>query len=404
MQKIDIEKQLEVIRRGTVEIISEAELKKKLEESAKKGRPLNIKAGFDPTVPDIHLGHTVLLGKLRQFQELGHKVIFLIGDATALIGDPSGQSQTRKTLTWDAVEENALTYVKQVSSILNTKDRAVFELRHNSEWFSQHGAREKERTHFTFDEFIELSQRYTVARLLERDDFQKRLKENKPITFLEFFYPLMQGYDSYRLKSDIEIGGTDQKFNLLVGRDIQQSYGEQPQVVITLPLLEGTDGVNKMSKSLGNFIGITESPSEMFGKLMSISDTLMLKYYELLTDDDLSEVKKMHPRQAKIRLAQKLVCAYHSEKEAQKARDEFERVFSRKELPSDMSEYKPEAGEDLVAILLKSGLVKSGNEARRLIKAGAIIFGDCKVSEENFIPQASGILKAGSRRFLKIIK
>ena len=253
-------------------------------------------------------------------------------------------------------------------------------------------------------EFGRLLTHYTATRLLERDDFSLRIKEKKPLYMSEFIYPILQGYDSVILNADVEIGGTDQKFNLIVGRDLQRDFAQAPQAIITLPLLEGTDGVNKMSKSLGNFIGITESPSEMFGKFMSISDTLMLKYYELLTGADLSEVKKMHPRQAKIMLAQELVCAYHSEKEAQKAHDEFERVFSRKELPSDMPEYKPEAGEDLVAILLKSGLVKSGNEARRLIKAGAIIFGDCKVSEENFIPQASGILKAGSRRFLKIIK
>lgn len=396
MQKMSIEKQLEIIKRGTVEIISEEELKKKLEESIREKRPLNIKAGFDPTVPDIHLGHTVLLRKLRQFQDLGHKVIFLIGDATALVGDPTGQSQTRKTLTWDVVAKNALTYVQQVSSILNTQDNNVFELRYNSEWFKS--------PPFTFEQFVELSQRYTVARLLERDDFQKRLNENKPITFLELFYPLMQGYDSYKLKSDIEIGGTDQKFNLLVGRDIQQSYGNQPQVVITLPLLEGTDGVNKMSKSLRNHIGIHEAPQEVFGKLMSISDTLMLKYYELLTEDDLSEVKNMHPREAKIRLAQELVSAYHSKNEAQKAAGEFERVFSRKELPSDMPEYKAGSAENIVAILLKSGLVISGNEARRLIKEVAIIFNDSKVNGENFIPQQSGVLKAGSRRFLKIIK
>jgi tyrosyl-tRNA synthetase len=236
MQKTDIDKQLEIIKRGAVEIISEDELKRKLEESARTQKPLIVKAGFDPTVPDIHLGHTVLLRKLRQFQDIGHKVTFLIGDATALVGDPTGQSQTRKTLTWDEVEKNALTYEEQVGKILNTKDSALFERRHNSEWFSRHGSRQKEFPPFTFEQFVELAQRYTVARLLERDDFQKRLKENKPITFLELFYPLMQGYDSYCLKSDIEIGGTDQKFNLLVGRDIQQSYGERPQVIITMQI------------------------------------------------------------------------------------------------------------------------------------------------------------------------
>lgn len=402
MQKTDIDKQLEIIKRGAVEIISEDELKRKLEESAKTKKPLIVKAGFDPTVPDIHLGHTVLLRKLRQFQDLGHKVIFLIGDATALVGDPTGQSQTRKTLTWDEVEKNALTYEEQVGKILNTKDRTVFERRHNSEWFSRHGSREKEFPPFTFEQFVELAQRYTVARLLERDDFQKRLKENKPITFLELFYPLMQGYDSHCLKSDVEIGGTDQKFNLLVGRDIQQSYGERPQVIITMPLLEGTDGVQKMSKSYGNYIGINEAPNEIFGKLMSISDGLMLRYYELLTDDDLNAVKIMHPKDAKIKLAQAIVTQYHSKKDAECARIEFERVFSQKELPQDILEYKTDGRQEIITILLNSGLVKSGNEARRLLRQGAVLFSDVRIDNDNFIPQQSGILKVGTRRFLKI--
>ncbi len=401
MQKIDIERQLEIIKRGAVEIISEDELKSKLEESVRTQKPLIIKAGFDPTVPDIHLGHTVLLRKLRQFQDLGHKVIFLIGDATALVGDPTGQSQTRKTLTWDEVEENALTYIKQVGKILNTKDSAVFECRHNSDWFSGGGLREKSPPPF-FEQFVELAQKYTVARLLERDDFQKRLKENKPITFLELFYPLMQAYDSYKLKSDIEIGGTDQKFNLLVGRDIQQAYGERPQVIITMPLLEGTDGVQKMSKSYGNYIGINEAPNEMFGKIMSISDELMLKYYELLTDEDPAALKNMHPKEAKLRLAEAIVGQYHSGKDADTSRLEFERVFSQKELPQDILEYKTDGKQQILTILLNSGLVKSGNEARRLLRQGAVLFNDARIEKESFIPQQSGILKVGTRRFLKI--
>lgn len=391
---MDIEKQLEIIKRGAVEVISEDELRRKLAQSVKHKKPLVVKAGFDPTVPDIHLGHTVLLRKLRQFQDLGHKVVFLIGDATALVGDPTGQSQTRKMLTWEEVKRNALTYVKQVGKILNIKDKAVFERRHNSDWFRK----------FAFSDFVALAQRYTVARLLERDDFQKRIKENKPITFLELFYPLMQGYDSYVLKSDIEIGGTDQKFNLLVGRDIQQAFSEPSQVVITMPLLEGTDGAQKMSKSYGNYIGIEEAPAEMFGKIMSISDTLMNKYYELLTDQDLAALKSMHPKEAKLRLAETIVGQYHSKGEAVRARAEFERIFSKKELPREMPVFKAGADMTVVTILLNSGLVKSGNEARRLIKQGAVMFDEVLVEKEDFVPAADGILKVGSRRFLKLEK
>lgn len=395
---MDIKKQLEIIKRGTVEIISEEELIKKLGAE----RQLTIKAGFDPTAPDIHLGHTVLLRKLRQFQDLGHKVIFLIGDATALIGDPSGQSQTRKTLTWDEVDANALTYEKQVSKILITKDHNVFNRRHNSEWFSRHGFREKEFPPFTFEQFVELAQKYTVARILERDDFQKRIKENRSITYLELFYPLMQGYDSVQLKADIEVGGTDQKFNLLVGRDLQQAYGLEPQVVITVPLLEGTDGVQKMSKSYGNYIGINEPPSEIFGKVMSISDDLMIKYYELLTDENLDAVKNMHPKEAKMKLAQIITAQYHSAQDALKARDEFERVFSSRAIPEDMPVCNLTAPADIISIIIDKGLSKSKNDARRLIQHGAVVFNESKITDDKFIIDKSGILKIGSRRFLKI--
>jgi tyrosyl-tRNA synthetase len=403
MQKPDTIRQLEIIKRGAVEIISEAELKRKLEESVKHKRPLRIKAGFDPTVPDIHLGHTVLLRKLRQFQELGHKVIFLIGDATALVGDPSGQSQTRKTLTWEEVEENAITYVKQVSKILIVDNPDVFERCHNSQWFSRHGYKEKEFSPFTFEQFVELAQRCTVARLIERDDFQKRLKENKPLSFLELFYPLMQGYDSVKVKSDIEVGGTDQKFNLLMCRDIQQAYGQPQQVVITMPLLEGTDGVQKMSKSYGNYIGINEKPSEMFGKIMSISDDLMMKYYNLLTDKDLKQIKELHPKEAKLRLAENIVGQYYSQKEAGAMRLGFERVFAQKELPKDIPEYQPKGQETIITVLLNSGLVKSGNEARRLLKQGAVFFNNARVEKESLILDQGGILKVGARRFLKVL-
>lgn len=400
---MDINQQLEIIKRGTAEIISEEKLKEKLQESVAGKRPLRVKAGFDPTVSDIHLGHAVLLKKLRQFQDLGHKVIFLIGDATALVGDPTGQSQARKTLTWEQVETNALTYVKQVSKILQTEDSKVFERRHNSEWFSKHGSEEKSFPPFTFENFVELAQKYTVARLIERDDFQKRLKDNKPISFLELFYPLMQGYDSYKLNADIEIGGTDQKFNLLVGRDIQQAYGQSPQVVITMPLLEGTDGVRKMSKSYGNYVGINENPNEMFGKIMSISDDLMFKYYTLLTAEDLGVVKSMHPKEAKLRLAENIIAQYHTQACAKNARQEFERVFSQKQNPEDILEYKISGAETIVVVLLNSGLVKSGNEARRLLKQGAVFFNDGKIEKESFILNQPGVLKAGARRFLKII-
>ncbi|HOX09230.1 MAG TPA: tyrosine--tRNA ligase, partial [Candidatus Omnitrophota bacterium] len=286
---MDASKQLEIIRRGAVEIINETALVEKL----KKKKQLVIKAGFDPTAPDIHLGHTVLLRKLRHFQDLGHKVIFLIGDATALVGDPSGQTQARKVLSRDEVEANAKTYEKQVGKVLRTADKEAYERIHNSAWFSKFG----------FEHFVQLAQRYTVARLLERDDFQKRLREQKPVSFLELFYPLMQGYDSVMLDADVEVGGSDQKFNMLVGRDLQEAYGKEPQVVITMPLLIGTDGTAKMSKSYGNYIGINETAKEIFGKVMSVSDELMLSYYELLTDEDMKAVRAMHPMDAKKNLA-----------------------------------------------------------------------------------------------------
>lgn len=382
---MDVKQQLEIIKRGAVEIISEEELKRKLEEK----RPLKVKAGFDPTAPDIHLGHAVLLRKLRQFQELGHKVYFLIGDFTARIGDPSGRSEIRKPLNEKEVLENAKTYKRQVGKILDIeKIEVVF----NSHWFLK----------MSVAEILKLTQRVTVSQMLGRQDFRKRLEQNKDVTLLEFMYPVLQGYDSVMLESDIEIGGTDQLFNLLVGRDLQKDFGQSPQVVITLPLLEGTDGVNKMSKTLGNYIAINDKPNEIFGKVMSISDDLMWKYYELLTDEDLGTIKTMHPKEAKLRLAQNLAEQYHSRKDAGLARSEFERVFSSKEMPQDMPEYKTDGKETVINILLNSGLVKSGNEARRLIKQGAAFFNNFKITEEGLIPQQDGILKVGTRRFLKI--
>lgn len=389
-----LDKDLELIKRGAVEIIQLEDLKKKLESSAKSKKPLIIKAGFDPTAPDIHLGHTVLLRKLRHFQEIGHKVVFLIGDATALVGDPSGQSEMRKMMTSDEVQENAKTYEKQVSKILNM-DPKVFERRHNSEWFSKH---------FTFKELVELAQRYTVARLLERDDFQKRYKENKPISFLELFYPLMQGYDSVKLEADVELGGSDQKFNMLVGRDLQGAYGKAPQIVITMPLLEGLDGINKMSKSLGNYIGINESPKEIFGKIMSISDELMYKYYELLTDEDFEKIRqdviggKLHPKEAKVNLAKIIVTQYHSASDAKKQEEEFERAFKNKGFPEDAEEIvlnyfettegrTCKAGEGisipLLWVLTTSGLATSNSDARRKISEGAVEINLQKIIDSN---------------------
>lgn len=377
-----IEDQLKLIKRGTVEIIQEDELKKKLETK----KPLIVKAGFDPTVPDIHLGHTVLLRKLKHFQDLGHKVIFLIGDATALVGDPSGQSQTRKTLTWDEVKKNAKTYVKQVSKILNTENPKLFKREHNSRWFNRSGT--KDIPQFTFESFVNLAQKYTVARLLERDDFQKRLKENKPISFLELFYPLMQGYDSVELKADIEIGGTDQKFNMLVGRNLQQSYGQKPQVVITMPLLEGTDGALKMSKSLGNYIGIDEDPKDIFGKVMSISDELMLKYYELLTDEPVDKLKeglkseKIHPKDAKKKLAKIIISEYHDSKKAEAAEANFEKAFKHKGFPDGVPRSDVEAGTNIITALNKiTG--NSNSEIRRKIKEGAVEINGEKIKNFN---------------------
>jgi tyrosyl-tRNA synthetase len=404
---------LEVIRRGTVEIIAEPELQKKLSLN----RPLIIKAGFDPTAPDLHLGHTVLLRKLRHFQDLGHKVIFLIGDATALVGDPSGQSKMRKLMTPQEVHANAATYHAQVQKILRVSDAAVYQQRYNSEWFggAYHGAFAGA---FGLKELVELTSRYTVARLLERDDFQKRLKAGQEVSLLELFYPLMQGYDSVMLKADVELGGTDQKFNLLVGRNLQRAYGQEPQVVITTPLLEGTDGVQKMSKSLGNHIGIAEPPAEMFGKLMSISDALIIRYGTLLTDwpesrlaelQQQMQAKAVNPRDVKSNLALDVVAQYHGPEAAQRAKQEFFKVFSKREQPAEMAQV-PIAGAkggkvDLVAVLVEAGLAKTKNEARRLLSQGGVKLNG-KVTKEPLVApaQADGaVLQVGSRHYRRLV-
>ena len=394
MTKIDIKGQIDKIKRGAVEIISEEELTGHINNALKARRPLRVKAGFDPTASDIHLGHTLLLRKLRAFQDLNHKAILLIGDYTALIGDPSGQSQTRKMLTKKEVADNAKTYLKQVSKIL-LMDKDHLEVRYNSEWFSKLG----------LDKFLDIASRYNVARLVERDDFSNRLKQGKPISVVEFLYPLMQGYDSVALDADIEMGGTDQKFNLLVGRDMQRSFGKVPQVVITLPLLEGLDGKMKMSKSYANFVGITEPPKEIFGKLMSISDELMLRFYDLLTEDNLEAVKKMHPKEAKLNFAEGIVTRFYSQKAGAKARADFEAAFSKGNLAELAQEYKLKdaKGEAVFTILLESKVVSSGNDARRLLRDAAVRFENEVIKDEKFLVNRNGTLKVGKTRFLKII-
>jgi len=383
-----VNEQLEIIERGAVEIIRPDELKKKLERK----KPLIVKAGFDPSAPDIHLGHTVLLRKMKHFQELGHEVVFLIGDFTGRIGDPSGQSATRKTLTRKEVDRNAKTYEKQIFKILDKKKtKVVF----NSAWC------DKMKT----EELFSLMDKYTVARMLERDDFLKRYKNNKPITMQEFMYPLIQGYDSVVLEADVELGGTDQKFNLLVGRNLQGDFGQEPQVVITMPLLEGTDGVNKMSKSLGNYIGIEEAPEEIFGKIMSISDSLMLKYYELLTDEPLGGLKAdlksgaLHPRDAKKKLAGIIISQYYSRKDADRAEANFEKAFKHRGFPDNVPRSKVKAS-DLVSMLSEaSGASK--NEIRRKIKEGAVEIGGKKVKDAAFPvePGAEYEIRIGKRFF-----
>ncbi len=419
-----VEEQVEHISRGTDEIIHLRELEEKLHTAIRENKPLRIKAGFDPTAPNLHLGHVVLLQKLKIFQELGHQVIFLIGDFTGMIGDPSGMSETRRPLTPDEVEENARTYQDQVFKVL---DRQKTLVRRNSEWMNDLSAAQ----------MIQLTGQYTLARILERDDFQKRFQSQRPISIHEFIYPLLQGYDSVVLEADIEMGGRDQKFNLLVGRELQRlidadlqpvKVPTKPQVVLTLPLLEGTDakadaeGVltgRKMSKSYGNAIGLDEEPSEMFGKVMSISDDLMWRYYELLTEESLSEVKALHPKESKIKLAKLIVTRFHSSKAADLSADEFEKRHSqRKFLAKDKVnlEIKEEAsiqisdkdkGEvtmPLLEALVKAELCESKGEARRLIQQGAVQIDGKKVHEQNFpLHQGKSYeVRVGKRRFAKI--
>ncbi|MGE5197214.1 MAG: tyrosine--tRNA ligase [Deltaproteobacteria bacterium] len=389
MKTMDIDKQLEIIKRGAVEIVSEDELKKKLERSIERKNPLRVKAGFDPTAPDLHLGHTVLLRKLRQFQDLGHKVIFLIGDFTGRIGDPTGRSEIRKQLTKEEITKNASTYKKQVAKILDVDG---IEIVFNSRWFEK----------MPVLDLLKLTTHATVAQMLARADFKKRMTEAQDISLLEFMYPLLQGYDSVELKADIELGGTDQIFNLLFGRQIQKDFAQEPQVVITMPLLEGTDGVQKMSKSYGNFIGIDEPAKDMFGKIMSVSDEMMFKYYTLLTDKDLDMIKTMHPKEAKMALASEITAQYHSRQEAEKAASEFQRIFAQKGSPDDTAVYRLSAKKTILEILLESGQVASKNEARRLIQQGGVSLDGTKIEREEALIDKTGILKIGKRRFLKL--
>jgi tyrosyl-tRNA synthetase len=419
MQTKSAQEQLEYIRRGAVEIISEEEAVAKFERSLRTGQPLTVKVGFDPTAPDLHLGHAVLLRKMKQFQDLGHRVVFLIGDFTASIGDPTGRSKTRPPLSREEIEANAGTFKAQVSGILDP-DKTVLDF--NSRWL---GA-------LSSSDWIRLCSRYTLARMLERDDFNKRLKSNQPISIHEILYPLAQAYDSVALRADFELGGTDQKFNLLVGRDIMREFGLEPQVILTTPLLEGTDGVEKMSKSLGNYVGFTESPEDIYGKVMSISDSLMFRYWELLTDlpaPEISRLKgamesgKIHPMDIKSDLALRIASDFHGKDAARAAREHFARVHQRGETPEEMAEISIDIGDAMPApgdatgvragrvmpcvadVLVNSGMAPSKSEARRLIKAGAVSIDGEKVTDAKAsIPadKRAFVLRCGKLQFRRV--
>jgi tyrosyl-tRNA synthetase len=400
-----VAEQMEVIRRGAVEILVEKELEEKLAKALEAGQPLKIKAGFDPTAPDLHVGHTVLIQKLKQFQDLGHEVNFLIGDFTGMIGDPTGKNETRKHLTREEIEKNAETYQEQVFKILDPeRTKIVF----NSEWMGQMSAAD----------LIELAARHTVARMLERDDFNKRFKGQQPIAIHEFLYPLVQGWDSVAMEADVELGGTDQKFNLLVGRELQKQVGQRPQTVLTMPLLEGLDGVNKMSKSLNNYIGITEPAGEIYGKVMSTSDELMVRYYELLSDVDLAGLEKvkagvqgkdggLHPMEAKKALARELVARFHDADAAMTAEQGFVHQFKQKEIPDDIPVVT--LAEDgpvwICRLLSEAGLVKSNGEARRMISQGAVKLDGVKLadSEQEIQPDGEMVIQVGKRRFARVV-
>lgn len=399
-----VKEQLEIIRRGVEELISEEEMVRKLENSIKTNQPLRIKQGFDPTAPDIHLGHTVGIRKLRQFQELGHTIVLIIGDYTGLVGDPSGKNETRPRLQYETLMKNAETYENQFFKIL---DRSKTEIHYNGEWFAK----------MKFDEIMNLAAKFTIARILERDDFTKRYKEGNPISLHEFFYPLMQGYDSVAIKADVELGATEQKFNLLTARDVQREYGQEPQVILTLPVLEGIDGGQRMSKSLGNYIGIDDEPDEMYGKIMSIPDNLILKYFTLVTDYSLAQLQEVkrrlndgqtNPMVLKKELARTIIKMYHSESAARQAEQNFEQIFSKKKTPDDIEEIiipSSDLPKPLVKLLTECGAVSSNGEARRLIQQGGVRINDKKINDINYAIQNKGeyITKVGKRRFFKFI-
>ncbi|WP_046497060.1 tyrosine--tRNA ligase [Syntrophomonas zehnderi] len=398
--KTQVMRQMELIERGVAEIIPREELIQKLGKSISTDKPLRIKLGLDPTAPDIHLGHTVVLNKLRQFQDLGHEVHLIIGDFTGRIGDPSGKSETRKQLTEEEVMFNARTYQEQIYKVL---DREKTVIHFNSKWLMP----------MQLADVLTLAAKHTVARMMERDDFEKRYKEGLPIGIHEFMYPLMQGYDSVVLEADVEMGGTDQKFNLLVGRQLLKEYGQEPQIALTMPILEGTDGVQKMSKSLGNYIGVSDEPYEMFGKTMSIPDEMIVRYFELLTRVSMDEIKTMqtemeggslNPRDAKIRLAMELITMYHSEAEAVAARDKFQLVFSNRDIPDDIPELKVNEREVwLPKFLSENRLVDSTSDGKRMIKQGGVKINGEKVSAENIVLEDGMVLQVGKRRFIKVL-
>ena len=401
---LNLEEQLKVIKRGTVEILPEEELILKLKRSIRETKPLRVKQGFDPTAPDIHLGHTVCLRKLRQFQELGHQVILIIGDFTGMVGDPSGRSETRPQLTLDEIKRNAQTYQEQFFRVV---DESKTEVHNNGEWFSR----------MSFLKIMHLASNFTVARMLERDDFSKRYKEQIPISIHELFYPLMQAYDSVMIKADVEIGATEQKFNLLAGRQIQEVYGQRPQVILTMPVLVGTDGEQRMSKSLGNYIGVAEPPKEIFGKIMSIPDEQIYSYFELVTDVGIEELiqikkeldeKKTNPMILKKRLGREIVRMYYNQKEADKASQEFKRVFSKKELPEEIpvKHLEHEKVEMWIGhFLVKAGCANSTSEIKRLIKQGGLYIDNKRIDDENLKVSVAGekLVRLGKRRFFRIV-
>ncbi len=404
LKKLSLDEQLTYLSKGVVEIIRREDLVERLEKSQKTGQPLKVKAGFDPTAPDIHLGHTVLIRKMKHFQDLGHTVIFLIGDFTGLIGDPSGRSVTRKQLTREEINANAETYKKQIFKILNPETTVID---FNSRWMSEMGA----------EGLVALCGRFTVRQILERDEFEKRLKAQQPISMHELLYPIVQGYDSVALEADVELGGTDQKFNLLVGRDLQREYGQAAQIVMTMPLLEGTDGVQKMSKSLDNYIGINEEPNEIFGKVMSISDAMMYRYWELVTDVPVKEIEgwkkevvsgKRHPMELKGDLGAHIISDYYGADAASAAREHFQRVFGKKEVPDDIETTEvPSDGVALAKLLSSSGMASSVSDATRLVKSGAVsIDGEKQLDARSLIKLSPGeerTMKVGKLRYRKFV-